>query len=309
LLTISNTTNFRIEKPCVATIGTFDGVHLGHQKLLQQLNKAKQTLGLQTVVLTFDPHPRKVLFPEQTDLKLLSLTNEKLDLLKNYGVDVSVVYPFNKAFAGLEAEQYVSDILIKMLNVKHLIIGYDHKFGKNREGNFNLLKQLSLKYNFTVEEISAKDIDNITISSSKIRKAIEFGDVELAKNYLGHYYFTKALVIKGKQLGSKIGFPTANLKVMDTDKLIPNIGVYFVSVEIETKIYYGMMNIGTNPTVESTLDIKQEVNIFDFEGDLYNQTIKINFIKRLRNEIKFDNLEQLILQIKNDKQMCLNLMK
>ncbi|MCA0430236.1 MAG: bifunctional riboflavin kinase/FAD synthetase [Bacteroidetes bacterium] len=309
MLTISNTTNFRIEKPCVATIGTFDGVHLGHQKLLQQLNKAKQTLGLQTVVLTFDPHPRKVLFPEQTDLKLLSLTNEKLDLLKNYGVDVSVVYPFNKAFAGLEAEQYVSDILIKMLNVKHLIIGYDHKFGKNREGNFNLLKQLSLKYNFTVEEISAKDIDNITISSSKIRKAIEFGDVELAKNYLGHYYFTKALVIKGKQLGSKIGFPTANLKVMDTDKLIPNIGVYFVSVEIETKIYYGMMNIGTNPTVESTLDIKQEVNIFDFEGDLYNQTIKINFIKRLRNEIKFDNLEQLILQIKNDKQMCLNLMK
>lgn len=309
MLTISNTTNFRIEKPCVATIGTFDGVHLGHQKLLQQLNKAKQTLGLQTVVLTFDPHPRKVLFPEQTDLKLLSLTNEKLDLLKNYGVDVSVVYPFNKAFAGLEAEQYVSDILIKMLNVKHLIIGYDHKFGKNREGNFNLLKQLSLKYNFTVEEISAKDIDNITISSSKIRKAIEFGDVELAKNYLGHYYFTKALVIKGKQLGSKIGFPTANLKVMDTDKLIPNIGVYFVSVEIETKTYYGMMNIGTNPTVESTLDIKQEVNIFDFEGDLYNQTIKINFIKRLRNEIKFDNLEQLILQIKNDKQMCLNLMK
>ncbi|MFN8231308.1 MAG: bifunctional riboflavin kinase/FAD synthetase [Bacteroidia bacterium] len=309
MLTISNTTNFRIEKPCVATIGTFDGVHLGHQKLLQQLNKAKQTLGLQTVVLTFDPHPRKVLFPEQTDLKLLSLTNEKLDLLKNYGVDVSVVYPFNKAFASLEAEQYVSDILIKMLNVKHLIIGYDHKFGKNREGNFNLLKQLSLKYNFTVEEISAKDIDNITISSSKIRKAIEFGDVELAKNYLGHYYFTKALVIKGKQLGSKIGFPTANLKVMDADKLIPKIGVYFVSVEIETKIYYGMMNIGTNPTVESTLNIKQEVNIFDFEDNLYNQTIKINFIKRLRNEIKFDNLEQLILQIKNDKQMCLNLMK
>jgi riboflavin kinase/FMN adenylyltransferase len=309
LLTISNTTNFRIEKPCVATIGTFDGVHLGHQKLLKQLNNAKQTLGLQTVVLTFDPHPRKVLFPEQTDLKLLSLTNEKLDLLKNYGVDVSVVYPFNKAFASLDAEQYVSDVLIKMLNVKHLIIGYDHKFGKNREGNFNLLKQLSLKYNFTVEEISAKDIDNITISSSKIRKAIELGDVELAKNYLGHTYFTKALVIKGKQLGSKIGFPTANLKVMDIDKLIPKIGVYFVSVEIETKTYFGMMNIGTNPTVESTLDIKQEVNIFDFAGDLYNQTIKINFIKRLRNEIKFDNLEQLILQIKNDKQTCLNLMK
>lgn len=309
MLTISNTTNFRIEKPCVATIGTFDGVHLGHQKLLKQLNNAKQTLGLQTVVLTFDPHPRKVLFPEQTDLKLLSLTNEKLDLLKNYGVDVSVVYPFNKAFASLDAEQYVSDVLIKMLNVKHLIIGYDHKFGKNREGNFNLLKQLSLKYNFTVEEISAKDIDNITISSSKIRKAIELGDVELAKNYLGHTYFTKALVIKGKQLGSKIGFPTANLKVMDIDKLIPKIGVYFVSVEIETKTYFGMMNIGTNPTVESTLDIKQEVNIFDFAGDLYNQTIKINFIKRLRNEIKFDNLEQLILQIKNDKQTCLNLMK
>lgn len=173
MLTISNTPNFRIEKPCVATIGTFDGVHLGHQKLLYQLKTAKQTLGLQTVVLTFDPHPRKILFPEQTDLKLLSLTNEKLDLLKSYGVDVTVVYPFDRDFASIDAEKYIAEILIKQLNVKHLIIGYDHKFGKNREGDFQLLRKFSTKYNFTVEEISAKDIDNITISSSKIRKALE----------------------------------------------------------------------------------------------------------------------------------------
>ncbi len=309
MLTISNTPNFRIEKPCVATIGTFDGVHLGHQKLLYQLKTAKQTLGLQTVVLTFDPHPRKILFPEQTDLKLLSLTNEKLDLLKSYGVDVTVVYPFDRDFASIDAEKYIAEILIKQLNVKHLIIGYDHKFGKNREGDFQLLRKFSTKYNFTVEEISAKDIDNITISSSKIRKALELGDVELAKNFLGHAYFTKALVIKGKQLGNKIGFPTANLKIMDSNKLIPKIGVYFVSVEIEGKTFFGMMNIGTNPTVESSLNIKQEVNIFDFDGDLYNQTIKINFIKRLRNEIKFDSLEELILQLKIDKQTCLNLLK
>ena len=308
MLTISHTKNFRVEKPCIATIGTFDGVHLGHQKLLQHLQNLKSKFGLQTAILTFDPHPRRVLFPEQSDLKLLTLSDEKLHLLEQYGIDVTVVYPFDRDFANIDAEKYIAEILIKKLNVKHLIIGYDHKFGKNREGDFQLLKKFSTKYNFTVEEISAKDIDNIAISSSKIRKALEEGDVELAEKFLGHPYFIKALVVKGKRLGNTIGFPTANLKIMSPDKLIPKMGVYFVSVEIENQTYYGMMNIGTNPTVESTQQIKQEVNIFDFNGDLYSKTIRINFLKRLRDEKKFENLAQLVKQLERDKEQCLNLL-
>jgi riboflavin kinase/FMN adenylyltransferase len=309
LLTIQHTKNFRIEKPCIATIGTFDGVHLGHQKILQHLNTLKKKLNLQTALLTFDPHPRKVLFPEQRDLKLLTLADEKLHLLKEQGIDVTVVYPFDKEFANIEAEKYIAQILIKQLNVKHLIIGYDHKFGKNREGDFQLLKNYSPKYDFTVEEISAKDIDNIAISSSKIRKYLEDGNVELAEKFLGHAYFIKAVVVKGKQLGKTIGFPTANLKVMSPDKLIPKIGVYFVSIEIETKVYFGMMNIGHNPTVDNTQQIKQEVNIFDFLGDLYSKTIRINFLKRLRDEKKFENLAQLVKQLELDKEQCSNLIQ
>lgn len=309
MLTIQHTKNFRLEKPCIATIGTFDGVHLGHQKLLQHLQNLKNKFGLQTAILTFDPHPRRVLFLEQQDLKLLTLSEEKLNLLENCGVDVTVVYPFDRDFASIDAEKYIAEILIKQLNVKHLIIGYDHKFGKNREGDFQLLKSFSEKYNFTVEEISAKDIDNIAISSSKIRKSLEEGDVELAAKFLGHPYFIKALVIKGKQLGNTIGFPTANLKIMSPDKLIPKIGVYFVSVEIENKNYFGMMNIGTNPTVDSSLQIKQEVNIFDFDGNLYSKTIRINFLKRLRDEKKFENLAQLVKQLELDKEQCLNLIQ
>ncbi len=308
MLTIQHTKNFRIEKPCIATIGTFDGVHLGHQKILQHLNALKKKLNLQTALLTFDPHPRKVLFPEQKDLKLLTLANEKLHLLKENGIDIAVVYPFDKEFAGIDAEEYIAKILIKQLNVKHLVIGYDHRFGKNREGDFETLKTFSKMYNYSVEEISARDIDNIAISSSKIRKALEEGDVELATKFLGHPYFIKALVVKGKQLGNTIGFPTANLKIMSPDKLIPKMGVYFVSVEIENQTYFGMMNIGTNPTVESTQQIKQEVNIFDFNGDLYSKTIRINFLKRLRDEKKFENLAQLVKQLETDKEQCLNLL-
>lgn len=306
MLTIQHTKNFRIEKPCIATIGTFDGVHLGHQKILQHLNALKKKLNLQTALLTFDPHPRKVLFPDQKDLKLLTLAKEKLHLLKENGIDVAVVYPFDKEFAGIDAEEYIAKILIKQLNVKHLVIGYDHRFGKNREGDFEILKTFSEKYNYSVEEISARDIDNIAISSSKIRKALDDGDVELANKYLGHPYFIEASVIKGKQLGKTIGFPTANLKVMSIDKLIPKIGVYFVSVNIESNSYFGMMNIGTNPTIENTSNIKQEVNIFDFNGDLYSKTIRINFLKRLRDEKKFENLASLITQLEKDQQQCLN---
>ncbi|MDO9001235.1 MAG: bifunctional riboflavin kinase/FAD synthetase [Bacteroidota bacterium] len=309
MLIIQNTENFRIETPTIVTIGTFDGVHLGHQKILSRLKELKEKLGLKTVVLTFEPHPRKVLFPEQKDLKLITLIDEKLDLLEKYGVDIAVVYPFNKTFSQLDVKDYLEEILIRQLNVRHLVIGYDHKFGKNREGDINALIKHAGAYNFTIEEIRKKDIDNIAVSSTNIRKAIDDGKIKLATSLLGHSFFLKAKVIKGKQLGRKLGFPTANLLTEGTDKLIPKIGVYFVEVIIDNEKYFGMLNIGINPTTDKDDKVKIEVNIFDFDQDVYNKTITLNFIKRLRDEKKFDNLNELISQLNIDKETCLDLIK
>ncbi len=309
MLIVQNTEHFRIENPTILTIGTFDGVHLGHQKLLARLNELKQQHGLKTVVLTFEPHPRKVLFPEQKDLKIITVIDEKLYLLEKYGVDVTVVYPFNKAFSQLEVKDYLEEILLKQLNVKHLVIGYDHRFGKDRLGDINTLKEHATKYGFTIEEISKQDIDSMAVSSTNIRKAIEAGEIEKANAFLGHSFFLKAKVVKGKQLGRTIGFPTANLQTEGTDKLIPKIGVYFVEVFIDERKYFGMLNVGINPTTDTDNKIKIEVNIFDFEGDLYNKTITLNFIKWLRDEEKFNNLNELIAQLHIDKANCLALIK
>lgn len=309
MLTVSNTKHFRIESPTIVTIGTFDGVHLGHQKILSRLKELKAQTGLKTVVLTFDPHPRSVLFPHQTDLKLITLVDEKLDLLNRYGVDVTVVYPFSKEFSEIEAKKYVEEILVQNLKVKHLVIGYDHRFGKDRKGDIQLLQSFSKEYNYTVEEIDAMDIDHIAISSSKIRHALENGDVELASEFLGHSFFLKGKVVKGKQLGRQIGYPTANLQVESDEKMIPKKGVYFVEVFIDQRTFYGMMNIGTNPTTDTDNITKIEVNIFDFDEDIYDQIIGINFVKYLRDEEKFGNLDVLIKQLHLDKQNCLALIK
>ena len=308
MLTIQHTEHFRIESPTLVTIGTFDGVHLGHQKILYRLTELKKQTGLKTVVLTFDPHPRKILFPEQKDLKLLTLVDEKLELLEKYGVDVAVVYPFSKQFSQLESELYIQEILLKQLNVKHLVIGYDHKFGMNRTGDINTLKKYAPGSNFTVEEISAKDIDNIAISSSKIRKALEEGNIGLASEFLGHKFFLNATVVKGKQLGRTIGYPTANLKTEGGEKIIPKMGVYFVEIVVEGVKHYGMMNIGTNPTTDADDAIKLEVHIFDFNSDIYGKPIQLNFVKRLRDEKKFANLNGLIEALHQDKEDCLRLM-
>jgi riboflavin kinase/FMN adenylyltransferase len=309
VLTIQNTEHFRIETPTIVTIGTFDGVHLGHQKILSRLKELKEKTGLKTVVLTFEPHPRKVIFPEQKDLKLLTLIDEKLELLDKYGVDVAVVYPFSKTFSEMESESYIKDILVKSLNVKQLIIGYDHKFGKNRSGDINVLKKFAPKNGFSVEEISAKDIDHIAISSSKIRKALEEGNLDQASEFLGHTFFLKAQVTKGKQLGRTLGFPTANLKPEGEEKIIPKIGVYFVEVVVDGLDYYGMMSIGLNPTTDNDNIVKLEVHIFNFNADIYSKTIKLNFLKRLRDEKKFANLTELKLELEKDKQTCLQLIK
>lgn len=308
MLIVQHTEDFRIEYPCILTIGTFDGVHLGHQKILARLKELKQKTGLKTVVFTFEPHPRKVLFPKD-DLKLITLVDEKLELLDQYGVDVAVVYPFSKHFSQLDSQYYIEEILLHQLNVKHLVIGYDHKFGKDRRGDINTLIEASAKLNFSVEEISAQDIDHIIISSSKIRKALEEGDVAMASGFLGHNFFITGQVIQGKQLGRTLGYPTANLKLSEKEKIIPAIGVYFVEVVLEGTPYYGMMSVGLNPTTDRDSSIKLEVYIFDFNSDIYFKFLKVNFLQRLRDELKFNSLTELTAALNKDKEACMQLIQ
>lgn len=285
----------------IITIGTFDGVHVGHKKILNQLNELKKKTGYQTLVFTFDPHPRKVLFPEQKDLKLITSTHEKIKLISDKGIDYVLVYPFSKKFSEISSDFYIENILVKKLGAKIIIIGYDHKFGKNREGDINVLKSNAAKYGYEVVEISAEDIDSINVSSTQIRKAIDDGDIDLANKFLGHEYFITGMVTEGKKLGRTIGYPTANIKITDHDKLLPKIGVYAVKVIELGKEYGGMLNIGTNPTTDTDNKIKIEVNIFDFNKDIYGENITIKFVKRLRDEVKFANLEQLKEQLLDDK--------
>lgn len=290
----------------IVTIGTFDGVHLGHQKIIKRLVELKNKQGGEIVLFTFAPHPRKVLFPEQTDLKLITTTEEKCDLLKQFGVDHVLIYPFTKEFSKMHAQDYISDIIAKGLKTKTLVIGYDHHFGANREGNIETLKQFAPTYHFNVEEIPAQEINQLNISSTRIRKAIDEGDIQTANDFLGYQFFITGTVIKGKQLGRTIGYPTANVFIEDADKLIPKIGVYAVNVILNDKTYKGMLNIGLNPTTDSDNRIKIEVNIFEFDQEIYGETLKLEFVKRIRNEEKFANLDELKKALANDKIACSN---
>jgi riboflavin kinase/FMN adenylyltransferase len=291
-------------KDSIVTIGTFDGVHLGHQKIIRRLIDLKKKEGGETVLFTFDPHPRKVLFPDQTDLKLITTTEEKCRLLEKLGIDHVLVFPFTKAFSQMHATEYISEIIAKGLHTKSLVIGYDHRFGSNREGNIDTLKELSTTYNFKVEEIPAQEINQLNISSTRIRKAIEEGDVETANAFLGHAFFITGVVVKGKQLGRTIGYPTANIDVADPDKLIPKIGVYAVNVVLDSVTYKGMLNVGVNPTTDSDNRIKIEVNIFDFDAEIYGRSLSVEFVKWVRDEEKFANLEELKQALANDKIAC-----
>jgi len=304
VLVIRYSEYFRLERPSIVTIGTFDGVHLGHQQILRRLQNLKQTTGLQTVVLTFEPHPRSILFPTQTDLRLLTTSDEKLRLLQQNGVDVTVIYPFSKQFAELEANTYLKQIIQDSLHTQHLVIGYDHRFGHNRIGNIETLKRHANTYGYAVEEISAHDIDQITVSSTKIRKALEDGHLNVATEFLGHPYSIEGDVVKGKQLGRTLGYPTANLRPNDLLKLIPKNGVYFVSTEIEGNTIYGMMNIGTNPTTDTDNKRKIEVHFFEFSGDLYGKKLSVELHDRIRDEIHFSSIEALKTAIAQDEQVC-----
>jgi len=291
-------------KDTIVTIGTFDGVHLGHQKIIKKLVELKKKNGGETLLFTFDPHPRKVLFPEQSDLKLITTTQEKCELLKQFGIYNVLVFPFTIEFSKMSAKDYISKTISEKLKTKTLVIGYDHRFGSNREGNIETLKQISSDYNFELVEIPVQEINQLNISSTHIRKAIEDGEIEVANSFLGYSFFMSGIVVKGKQLGKTIGYPTANIKLLDVDKIKPKTGVYAVNIVIDHIKFKGMLNVGYNPTTDSDRIQKIEVNIFDFDKDIYGKTIKIAFIKHLRNEVKFANLDELKKQLAKDKIAC-----
>ena len=282
----------------VITIGTFDGIHIGHQKILKKVVKLAKRQNLVPVVLTLFPHPRMVLQKDDS-IRLLNTIEERIELLKSHGIKEVIVKKFTKDFANLSAKDYVKQILVDELNTKQIVIGYDHHFGKNRSANINDLKEFANLYDFKVEEISAQDLKDVTVSSTKIRTALNQGEVDLANSYLGYNFFITGTVIKGKGLGRTIDFPTANINITATYKLIPRDGVYVVKSKIDNKTVFGMMNIGSNPTVDGKMR-SIEVHFFNFNNDIYNTELKIEFLKRLRSEQKFENLEALKMQLKKD---------
>lgn len=288
----------------VVTIGTFDGVHLGHQKIINQLKAEAAAIQGETVLLTFHPHPRIVLFPENHGVRLLQSEEEKVHALEQLGLNNVIIVPFTKKFSNLTAQEFVEQILVKNLHPKKVVIGYDHQFGNNREGNINYLRAVSSKYNFQVIEIPARSIDEVNISSTKIRESLLHGNVETAKLYLSRPHELSGIVVKGDQLGRTIGFPTANISMSDATKIIPANGVYAVQVKIKSGLYFGMMNIGNRPTVSAEQQQKLEVHLFDFHQNIYEESITVYFEKRIREEKKFANLEELKFAIKHDEEFC-----
>ena len=291
--------DFNPTQQTFVTIGTFDGVHIGHQKIVEKLvHQAKQE-NKKSVLLTFFPHPRMVL-QKEASIKLLNTIQERSELMSKTGLDYLIIHPFSIEFSRLKALDFVRDILVNKLNTCKLIIGYDHHFGKNREGNIEQLTEYSHMYDFTVEEIPAQDIDSVAVSSTKVRRALENGELKTANNYLGYNYTLQGVVTTGEKLGSKIGYPTANLHLKEDYKLIPKNGVYIVKSVLEGKLVYGMMNIGVRPTVEGAYQTI-ETHFFDFSGDLYNKELTIEMLYFLREEQKFDSVEKLVEQLQKDE--------
>jgi riboflavin kinase/FMN adenylyltransferase len=284
----------------IVTQGTFDGVHLAHQTIIHRVKELAKQYDGETVVMTFDPHPRMVLSPENHGLKLLNTLDEKISALAQEGIDHLVVIPFTKAFSEQSSLQFIRDIVVDKIGTKVLVIGYDHRFGKNREGSFEHLKEFAPVYGFEVVEIPEQDIDEVAISSTRIRKALEAGDVVMASKYLGRYYEVSGVVVKGKQLGRTIGYPTANIKVQDPNKQLPADGVYAVQVFFNNQWYDAMLNMGYRPTVDGKVHAI-EAHIFDFNENLYDQTVTLRYVDKLREEIKFNGLDELKNQLEKDK--------
>ena len=296
---IKTALDYKILSNSVVTIGTFDGVHIGHKKIIKRLIKIAKQENLQAVVLTFFPHPRMVV-QNDTTIKMLNTIDEKTKLLEAEGIDHLVVKKFTKEFSRLSAQEYVRDLLVETLHVKHIIIGYDHHFGRNRTANINDLKAFGEIYNFKVTEISAQEIDEVTVSSTKIRKALLEGDLKTANTFLGYNFMLSGTVVKGKGIGKQLDYPTANISIEESYKLIPKNGVYVVKAKIDDAVVFGMMNIGTNPTVEGKVQ-SIEVHFFNFSNDIYGLQLEVEILERLRDEHKFDSLDELKAQLSKDQ--------
>lgn len=292
----------------VVTTGTFDGLHVGHRTILNRLKEIAAAINGETVVLTFFPHPRMVLYPDNKDLKLIDTIDERIEFLKAENIDHLIIHPFSKEFSRLSSIEFVREILVNKLGTKKLVIGYNHQFGRNREGSFEHLKEFSSLYGFEVEEIPAKIVDDVDVSSTKIRNAINNGDIKTANAYLNRHFTLRGKVSHGNKIGREIGFPTANLMIEESYKIIPKIGVYAVIAWINENSYKAMLNIGLRPTFNNESGVKIEVHIFNFDKDIYGETIKIEFIDRIRDEIKFNSMDELKIQLQQDKIKALKLL-
>lgn len=299
--------DFSSNKKTILTLGTFDGVHIGHKKILEKLIQKTKNEDYESLVLTFFPHPRMVL-QEHSDIKLLNTIDEKIDLLEQIGIENLVIHPFDETFSRLTAEDFVKNILVDRFHIQKIIIGYDHRFGRNRTANIDDLIAFGKEYDFEVEQISVQEINEISVSSTKIRTALLEGNMDLANEYLGYDYFLTGIIVKGKQLGRTINFPTANLKIEENYKLIPQNGVYIVKSTINQKTVFGMMNIGFNPTVDGQ-NQTIEIHYFDFDADLYNQKIRVSLLHRIRSEQKFESVTLLKEQLEKDKKTATEYLK
>ncbi len=307
-----NTGKLPAFRNAVITIGTFDGLHNGHRKIIELMQSEAQSVNGETVIITFDPHPRQIVAREKSPVYLINTLSEKIELLQKLQIDHLVVVPFTEAFANQSAELYITDFLVNTFHPHTIIIGYDHRFGKNRSGDYKLMEAKASEYNYLVKEIPGHMLHDITVSSTKIREAILAGNIETARAFLGYDYFFSGTVVAGNKLGKKIGYPTANLQISDDNKLLPGNGVYAVTIKNENPIAIGlkmknlggMMNIGIRPTVDGTKRVL-EVNIFDFDRDIYGETLTVTLKKYLRSEEKFSGLEALKEQLAKDKEAAM----
>ena len=295
----------------VVTIGTFDGVHLGHQALFNKMKSLAQSVGGQTVVVTFSPHPRQVLNIDSSNLRFICTPEEKMRKFEQFGIDNVLIINFTKEFSRTPSEVFIKDYIIDNIKPAYIVVGYDHHFGKNRMGDFDLLSDLKKKYNFKVERIAAQDVENIAISSTKIRNALAAGNVKSANRLLGYPYSVTSKVVKGNEIGRTIGFPTANLELAKEYMLFGRGGVFAALVEYEGRTYKAMANIGHRPTIGDRAegDMLIEVNLFDFDGDLYGKEITVRFLDRIRDEIKFGSLQELKAQLEQDREKAYALMQ
>jgi len=301
----NNIQSYSSEKESILTIGTFDGVHIGHNKILTKLVEESKKNNLSSLIMTFFPHPRMVLQKSQ-EIKMIDTIDEKIYLFEKTGVDNLIIQPFDENFSKIRAKEFVEEILVKKLKIKHIIIGYDHRFGKDREASVDDLKKFGLNYMFTVEEIAAQEIHSIAISSTKIRNAILKGEIKKCNEYLGRNFMLTGEVVHGDALGKKINFPTANIEIPETYKIIPKNGVYLVKAIINSERYFGMMNIGVRPTIGGEKK-SLEIHFFNFKDNIYNKTISVEIICKIRDEEKFSSIDELKIQLKKDEQFCLKL--